>query len=393
MLGPLLLSLALHQTDSLTLAQALARAQQHRPQLTVARSLAAEARARLGIAGTIPNPVLQYKHTQSSPTEEATLEQRSDWLFARWAERRAARAAVQGAEADSTQIAADVSREVRVAFFGALAADETLRLSRALGASADSLARFAAERVAAGDLSALEREQFEVEAGRVRQLVSRAEEGSQVSRAALAKAVGGVGLGDPIPVGSLAEGLDAPWPGRSADETLPFLTRALTDSAAESGLASAAKVRRYPLPSLIVGREWDDGSPFSAGATGIIGFTVPVPLWNFGGGAVRLARARAERAAAAAGEARLEARRLLAAGEARLRAARDRALMTRDSLLPRSERLRAGAVRLYRAGQTGVLPLFDALRADREIALGYLQDLLAWQIALADWLSLLGRAS
>jgi outer membrane protein TolC len=125
----------------------------------------------------------------------------------------------------------------------------------------------------------------------------------------------------------------------------------------------------------------------------VIGFTVPVPLWNIGSGPARLARARADGAAADLAEARLENARRLLDAETRLHAARNRALFSRDSLLPRAQRLRDGAVRLYRAGQTGAIPLFDALRAEREVALGYVQDLLAWQRALADWLLLLGRSS
>ncbi|MGQ0703008.1 MAG: TolC family protein [Gemmatimonadales bacterium] len=385
-----LLLLGLQLPDALTLEQAREWARRHRPQLSAAHAVAAEARARLGVAGMVPNPVLQFKHVAGAAAEEAILEQRSDWLFARWPERRAARAGIRSAEADSARLAAELDQDVRVAFYQALAAAETLRLTRALGAAADSLAQFAGERVAAGELSVLEREQFGVEAGRVRQLVQRAEESFQVARAALARALGG---GDPpLPTGPLDRGLDQPWPTPPPIETFPLLARALADSARGKALAAAATVRRFPYPTLRIGQEWESEGPFSGAASAILGFAIPIPLWNIGTAPARAAHAQADRAAAAAGEARLEAARLLAAGESRLRAARERALLTRDSLLPRAERLRAGAVRLYRAGQTGVLPLFDALRLEREIALGYLADLLAWQTALADWLALLGRS-
>jgi cobalt-zinc-cadmium efflux system outer membrane protein len=390
MLAEALLLLAAQQPDTLSLEAALARAHQHRPQVQAARALTQEARARLGIAGTVPNPLLQFKHVTGAGSEEAILEQRSDWLFLRWSERSSARAGIRAAEADSSRLAALISREVRVAFYEALAGLETVRITRSLQAATDSLARFAADRVSAGDLSALEREQFGVEAGRVRQLLSRAEERSRVALAGLAQALG-QSFGLSHPSGPLDDGLDQPWPGPPDPEILPFLTRALADSARDHSLATSATLRRFPYPSLRLGREWNSGGPFGGQAAAIVGFAVPIPIWNVGTGPARLARAAANRSAAAAGEARLEAARLLLAGETRLAASRERALVTRDSLLPRAERLRAGAVRLYRAGQTGVLPLFDALRAEREIALGYVQDLLAWQTALADWLALLGR--
>lgn len=378
------------QRDSLTLEQALALARRARPQLRVAEATRAEARAGVGAVSAIPNPVLQYKHTEGSPSDEAILEQRLDWMLTRWPDRNAAQAGLRGATADATRIAAELSREVRVAFYQARAALESLRLVTALGASADSLATFAAGRVVAGDISALEREQFAVEAGRVRQMVSRAAEAAALAGAALVRALGQES-GEQPPAGPLDQGLDAPWPSAAGAGSVPALQRALADSAVEQARFRAATLRRLPFPSLRIGREWDDNGPFSNGATGILGFAVPLPLWNIGSGTAAVARARATRAAAAAGEARLETARLLAAGESRLRATRERALHSRDSLMPRAQRLSAGAQRLYRAGQTGVLPLFDALRAEREVALGYVQDLLAWQMALADWLALLGR--
>jgi hypothetical protein len=47
--------------------------------------------------------------------------------------------------------------------------------------------------------------------------------------------------------------------------------------------------------------------------------------------------------------------------------------------------------RLYRAGDTSVLPLFDALRSERDVAVSYSRTLFEYQQALADWLALRGR--
>ena len=105
-----------------------------------------------------------------------------------------------------------------------------------------------------------------------------------------------------------------------------------------------------------------------------------------------MARERARSAAALAGELRLDTDRRLREGVARLVSARERAVYSRDSLLPEAMRLRAGVVRLYRAGQTGVLPVFEALRAERDVQLGQVKDLLTFQEALADWLAFLGNS-
>jgi hypothetical protein len=60
--------------------------------------------------------------------------------------------------------------------------------------------------------------------------------------------------------------------------------------------------------------------------------------------------------------------------------------------LPAAASVRARAVRAYQAGETGILPVLDALRGEREVTLGAIQDELAFQAALAEWGALIGRA-
>jgi hypothetical protein len=74
----------------------------------------------------------------------------------------------------------------------------------------------------------------------------------------------------------------------------------------------------------------------------------------------------------------------------RRREAATRARIARDSLLPSATRLRERATAAYRAGETGVVPVLDALRSEREIALGAILDLLAYQDAVTEWNRLLG---
>ncbi len=124
---------------------------------------------------------------------------------------------------------------------------------------------------------------------------------------------------------------------------------------------------------------------------GVIGFTIPLPFWNVGGAQVSIAGARAERAAAEAREIRLEVTRTIAEARIRLAESTRRAQFARDSLVPAARELRLRAVAAYRAGETGVLPVLDALRGERDIVLAGVQDLLAFQVALATWRALLGR--
>ena len=379
--------------DTLTLDAAIRQARQGRAQAALARAAVGEARAAYGVAGLIPNPVATYTYTGSDPSSHLALEQRLDWLVRRPFERGATGAGIRGAEADSVRLLAELVREVRLAYFRALAAAETRRVVQEQGRLADSLATLASERVEAGDISILERQQLAVEAGRVRQLASQAAEAEAIARAALVRALNDSTAWNAALRGPLDLGLEAPWPAApESAAALPTLRRALADSARLAALAGSAAAARVPVPSFVIGREWDAGGPFANGSTIEIGFALPLPLWNIGSAPAALARERARSAAALAGELRLDTDRRLREGVARLVSARERAVYSRDSLLPEAMRLRAGVVRLYRAGQTGVLPVFEALRAERDVQLGQVKDLLTFQEALADWLAFLGNS-
>jgi outer membrane protein TolC len=92
-----------------------------------------------------------------------------------------------------------------------------------------------------------------------------------------------------------------------------------------------------------------------------------------------------------ASEVRLEAIRVIAEARARLEESTQRARFARDSLLPAAHALRERALAAYRAGETGVLAVLDALRSEREVGQAAVEDLLAYQAALAVWYALFGR--
>jgi cobalt-zinc-cadmium efflux system outer membrane protein len=376
--------------DSVSLGSALARAHATRGQAIVAAAQVAEARAALRSAGAITNPTASYSHSGAVPQEHFLVDQPLDFLFRRGHERSAARAHITGAEADSIQTVAGLAREVRAAFYGALASAISAQLIAAQAAYADSVAAIAAARLRAGDISLLEQEQAAQEAGRARQALSAAREAASVGSAALARAIAWDGTGPPYPVGALDADLATPVTEPPAMDSLPVVRAAVADSAATAALARSAAVSRIPLPTILGGAEW--GDPNQPGTLGVIGLAVPLPLWQSGGGPAAEARARARRAAALAAEARLEAARALTEARAHLKESGERARFARDSMLPGAALLRARAVRAYQAGETGILPVLDALRSEREVALAAIQDELAYQEALADWYALLGRS-
>jgi cobalt-zinc-cadmium efflux system outer membrane protein len=371
--------------DSLTLAAAMARARAARAQGAIAAAQVAEARGALRTAGMIPNPTVSYSHSEATPLNHLLVDQPFDWLLRRGADRSAARAGVARARADSTQTMLDLDHAVRLAYWRTRAALLSQALVEAQAVQADSLSQIAAARFRAGDISLLEQEQAGQEAARARQTVSSAREVAGVAVAGLVRAVGAESP-PPPPSDPLDAGLDALPDSTLTLADVPLLRAAVADSVAAAAQIRSATKARLPIPSLQAGTEW--GDPSEPGALTVIGFAVPLPLWNRSGGTVAEARARAERLSAVAREARLDVARQVREARIHLQETARRARSARDSLIPAAAALRSRALRAYRAGETGILPVLDAFRAERDVALAGLQDQLAFQEAVADWYAL-----
>jgi cobalt-zinc-cadmium efflux system outer membrane protein len=374
--------------DSISLNQALEHARAARGTLVAASAGVAEARFGLRVAGAIPNPTVSYSHSESAPRNHLLVDQPLDWLLRRGSDRSAARSGVDRALADSALAAYGLTRDVRVAFYRARAATLAEALVRAQAALGDSVARIAAARLRAGDIALLEEEQAAQEAARARQTYATAHEAARSDEAELARAIGWEGA-PPAPAGPLDAGLDQ-LPDSALDlGALPIVRSAVADSAAAAAQARSTAGARAPFPTIQSGAEWGDES--QPGALAVVGIAIPFPLWNLGNGAVGEARARATRAAAQVREARLDAERQVRLARIHLEETAARARFARDTILPGAGVLRERAVRAYGAGETGILPVLDALRGERDASLAALQDQLAFQEALADWFALTGR--
>jgi cobalt-zinc-cadmium efflux system outer membrane protein len=382
--------------DSLSLDAALALARSQRGQLRAAAAGVAVARAGVRVASAVTNPVGVYSHTQDPPHQHASLEQSFDWLLTRGADRAAARSGLVRAQADSAQSAADLEGEVRQAFYGCMAAQALERVTREQQVLADSLVGLAAERLTRGDISELERDQLVLEATRAAQRRSRAREATGVAWARLARTIGwSADTAQPALAGALDDGLaaapDPVLPSTARLASLPRLVATLADSAAAEGRARRARRARVPLPSVQVGADWDDPASGKR-LLALFGVVLPLPLWHHGAGVVAQAEAEAAQAAAGASESRLETTRALSDAATRLREARGRAAVAQDSLLRVARRIRTRATAAYRAGETGLIPLLEALRSERDVTAETVDDLLAYQEARAAWKQVLGES-
>ncbi len=386
----LLLALAAQQPgDTLSLRVSLVLAHAQRPLSSAAAAGVNEARGALRSAGAIPNPTIMYSHSEAFPLNHLTVEQPLDWLLRRGADRDAGLAGVARAGADSAASMAQLDRDVRSAYWNARAARAASALAASEAMEADSLAAIAGARYRAGEISLLEQEQAAQEAALTRQAESRAREVARVSALDLARALG-QSDGTVVPADPLDSGLDQLPPADLLAAATPAVRSALADSVVAAAELRATARARVPIPSLQAGAEW--GDPSQPGSLSTIGFAIPLPLWNQDGGGMTAARARARRASALAAETRLEANRLIRGARVHLEETTLRARVARDSLVPSAAQIRSRAMRGYAAGETGILPVLDALRNERQILLQAIQDQLAFQLALADWHALSGSA-
>jgi len=374
----------------LTLEAALRQARLGRGRPAAAAAGVAEARGQLREAGEIPHANLSFERTGDTPHKHLLVDESFSWLLTRGPDRAAARAGIRRAQADSAGTMAELVQDVRIAFYDALAAAETLRLVVEQVGFSDSLVRIAQARLNAGDISRFEYEQAAQDARRAQQLLSETRENARTAAAALGRAVGWDGVAPPVPSGPLDAELDTDTTLTFSVDSIPAVRSARADSVATRYTLLSARRGRILFPSLTGGAEWDD--PSEPGKTlSVIGFSIPFPPIDRAKGELGIAQARSDIATSELREARLEGSR--AAAEARIRLAETarRARFARDSLIPAARELRLRAVTAYRAGETGILPVLDALRSEREVVQAAVQDLQTFQEALARWLALFGR--
>src|SRR5690242_11351912 len=378
--------------DTLTLEQALSRARTGRGTTVAAAARVAAARAAFRVAGTVPNPTVSYSHSESPPRYHLLVDQPLEWLLRRGRDRQAARFGIGAAQADSSLTVAEQEREVRVVYYTARAAVIAESLGVAQTALSDSVVRISAARLRAGDISLLEAEQARAEAARSRQNLSSVREDARVAASDLGRVVGLDPMAPPMPIDQLDAGLDRLSIQPVTLERVPAVRAAVADSGAAAALARSANIAAVPLPTIQSGVEWDDPTEPNAGALAVFGLSIPLPLWNHAAGTAAEARARASEAAANVREARLRAAQRIEATRVHLMESGFRARFARDTLLPAARALRQRALRAYQAGETGILPVLDALRSERDATLAGVQDLLAFQTALADWKTLMDYA-
>lgn len=365
------LSVRAQNPRGISRADAVAAALAHGPRAAVARADSAAARADLAAARAFANPTFSATYTKSVPRYHYIFDIPVDWPWVRAPRVGAASAGADAAGARYAFEIAAVRFDADTAYTVALAALAHARLSRRNAADADSLLRVARLRRDAGDASEMDTRLAEINAG---ELSNNAAEDSLTARSALENlqlvmglpADSLVSLGDSL---QLPDTIGGPGPA----EPLAVVEARAQLQAAERVL-SLQRSANLLSPSVQVGLERGDPTGSEPGALPTVGIALPLPIFNWNGGAI--ARARADRDGAAA---RLDAtRRAAAAAHARAVGERTVALARarRDAgFVTSADSVAAMFLKAYAEGAVSLPDVLEAQRNAREALARYVDDL------------------
>jgi cobalt-zinc-cadmium efflux system outer membrane protein len=385
--------------------------------VALARADSAVARAQLITARAIPNPTFGFTHSGAVPRKHINLDIPIDAPWARGPRVASANAAVRAARLRLLSERALALLEVDTIYTRALAADARLRLSRQTARDADSLRKMTVARRDVGDASDLDVDLATVTAGQQAN-VAATDALTYMSAVLTVQTLMGIPadsivivLADSLrlaptatdqmlhSIDSTADVILPPAPGApvpnapptavaTAPSAVPSVlaqTIGTTPSvaAAEASLQAAELAVRaerrnvIPFPSLVLGVEWDDPAedPPSRKMP-LIGFSLPLPIFNRNQGPIAMAEAERARASATLTATRLEARQHFVEGirereSLRTRVARD------QELVVRAERVATKSLTAYREGASALPAVLEARRTAREVLGQYIDDLTA----------------
>jgi cobalt-zinc-cadmium efflux system outer membrane protein len=365
--------------DALTLEQALALARERDPSLVAARLRRPIDVANRGVAGERPNPEARYEHTNELPRDLFTLAQPLELGGKRKRRIEAADAALRAGEAELAQAVAQSEIDTRRAYYTVASAQRRRAIALEIQDLAARSQRVASEREQVGDVSRLEVLQADLVLDAIQNEATALEGELTATRAEL-----NLHVGLPLDASTrVAEDLAAlPPPGELEMQATTAL--AVVDSRIAESEAKAALARAQQSPDITVEGTLSHGAEpeFTWGYHAAVAVVVPLFTRHTAGVQLEeatLAQLRAQRATLA-GQVQAGA----FAARARAEAARKAYLQYRDVILPDSRKVEAMAEESYRAGQTGLPALLEALRAARELRQRELAAATDFESALAD---------
>jgi cobalt-zinc-cadmium efflux system outer membrane protein len=327
---------------------------------------------------------LRYEQAKETPHQSLTGTQPIELGGKRGRRIEVAQAVARTGEAELALTLADVRAQVRRAYYSLAAAQARSAIAVDLQGLAGRARDTAQERFQAGEIARLEVLQADLLLAQAENEATAATGERDASRAELNVLIGRP-PGEPTRVVEDLAETTLPAAEAAAEAVLASNAElAVIDRQTAEAVARAALARaeQTPDPSVEAAVTHDAPGEFDWGWRFAVGLTVP--LWTRHKAAVRveeatIAQLRAQRAALVQ---RLEG--AVGAALARARVQRQQYLRYRDEVLPKSREVEAMAEESYRAGQTGLPALLQALQSAREARAKAVQAAFDYQAALAD---------
>jgi cobalt-zinc-cadmium efflux system outer membrane protein len=397
--GLLLLDLAgpalAEQIRTLTLADALALAEQQNPTLSAQAQSIESSRAGEITAGLRPNPTLQ------NDTTSATLGVYQEFEVGgkRRARLESARLATSISQTDFADARRTLVFNVRQAFIGALLAKANVALARENLESFQKVVDLNRVRLEKGALSGADFLKIEIQTLQFQTDLEDATLALKTARATLRALVGGSNLEGEFDVeGTLRA---TPFEKNLADLQQLAIANRPDLKSAETGIRKGAadvhlaRANSFPDPTIgasllhtgneIGGPSWFE--PFypkgeTSNAMGL-GVSFPLPLFNRNQGEIARARSEQRRAEYLARAARNQVLQDVETAYASFESSRDRVRLYEQTYLSRARESRDIAEFAFQKGATSILDFLDAERTYRTTQLAYRKELAAHETNLA----------
>ncbi len=385
----------------LTLARALALALKNNPELA-AYNLEIRAREAEELqAGLRPNPALSAELENVAGSGELSgidaaettlvLSQVVELGAKRLHRRSLAEAETELARSDYEIARVDVLARTTRQFIAVLAAQERLRLTGDLVALAQEALETVRERIEGGKAAATEAVRANILLAELRVAQGTVRHALNADLRRLAALLGEEEAGFAEVTGDLSRLPHLPALAELEDRISrsPVLERWMVEMERRRKAVELERSQRIPDVELALGARHEnevDDIGF------LLGFSVPLQIFDRNQGDLAAARSRLEKARAQARSARLAARASLAAAWQQMGAAHDEAEALRDAILPAAKQAFQAAEYGYRAGKFSLLDVLDAQRTLVQAQESYLRALASFHQAVADIEGLLGSA-
>lgn len=369
---------------TLSLNDAIARADQANRTIVAARTGRAIDVAGVDVARERPNPEFDVEEDRETP----------HWAFGatipietsgkRGRRIAVANATVAATDAGIASTTAGIRADVRRAYYQAVAAERRVAIAQELQTIATRARDAAQERFSTGAAPQLEALQAGLALSQAQNDVATAEGERTAARADLNALLAypldaAPMLSDPLEAGPLPTLADANQQALAASAELQALQKQIDLARAKVDLA---KAMRRPDPAITSTFTYDAPGEFTYGYR--FGLAVAIPILTTGRPEVAVAEATLNRAVADRDARVAEITGAVSSALARATAARQSVQRYASDILPSSLRVEQMAQESYSSGQTGLPALLQALQTARDVRQQALQAGLDYQLALAD---------